>query len=125
MLNGTWSMSREERLYLQDILDSIAAVREYTEGMTPEQFAADRKTVDAVVRNLEIIGEAAGELTPEVCADAPEIEWRKIVAMRNVLTHAYFGVSKPVVWDVVATKLGPLDHACKRLLSGRSRKPAR
>jgi len=110
-------MSREERLYLDDILDGIAAIREFTAGMTAGEFEADRKTLDAVIRNLEVIGEAAGRLSEATRALAPEIDWRKIVAMRNVLTHAYFGVSKPIVWDVVANKLGALEQASRRLRS--------
>lgn len=109
-------MSRDSRLYLEDILAAIAAIREYSAGMTLEQFAADRKTVDAVVRNLEIIGEAAGNLSDESRAAMPEIEWRKMVAMRNFLAHAYFGVSIPVVWDVIVNKLPLLGEACRRCL---------
>jgi len=115
-------MPREPRLHVRDILESIAAIREYTAGMTFEQFSADRKTVDAVVRNLEVIGEAAGKLSEKARAQAPDIEWRKMVAMRNVLSHQYFGISKPIVWDVVAHKLAPLEDACQRLVPCRKDK---
>ena len=110
------STHRDPRLYLDDILEAIGQIREYTASMQYGVFAQDRKTQDAVVRNLETIGEAANRLPAVVRAAAPEIEWRKLVGLRNVLAHEYFGVSLPVVWDVVGTKLGPLESVCRRLL---------
>lgn len=109
-------MPRDPSLYLDDILGAIAQIQEYTISMSYEDFTRDRKTQDAVVRNLEVIGEAAGRLPENIHAAAPEIEWRKIVGLRNVLIHEYFGISLPVVWDVVQNKLGALEVACKRLL---------
>jgi uncharacterized protein with HEPN domain len=78
-------------------------------------FAKDSKTQDAVVRNLEIIGEASGRLPEPVRIAAQEIEWRKIVGLRNILAHEYFGISLPVVWDLVQNKLGPLESTCRTL----------
>ena len=109
-------MRRDPRLYIDDILDAISNIREYTTGQNYEIFQQDRKTQDAVVRNLEIIGEAAGRLPDFLLAAAPKIEWRKIVGLRNILAHAYFSVSIPVVWDVVQNKLGQLENACRELL---------
>jgi len=98
-------MPRDHRLYLDDILEAIDNIRNYTTGMDYEMLSRDRKTQDAVVRNLEVIGEAAGRLPESVRATAPEIEWRKIVGLRNILAHEYFSVSLPVAWDVVQNKL--------------------
>ncbi|MBU4317445.1 MAG: DUF86 domain-containing protein [Proteobacteria bacterium] len=109
-------MHRDIRLYLDDILDAISQIREYTSGINFETFQSDRKTQDAVVRNLEIIGEAAGHLPESTRAVAEDIEWRKIISLRNILAHEYFGVSLPIVWDVVENKLGPLEEACHNLL---------
>jgi uncharacterized protein with HEPN domain len=86
-------MYRDVRLFLDDILAAATKIREYTAGMDFDDFIKDSKTQDAVVRNLEIIGEAAGRLPEKVRNTAPEIEWRKIVALRNILVHEYFGVS--------------------------------
>jgi uncharacterized protein with HEPN domain len=69
------------------------------------------------VRNLEIIGEAAGQLPESIRSEASEIEWRKIVGIRNILIHEYFGVSLPVVWDIVCNKLDDLEAACQKLLT--------
>ena len=105
-------MPRDIRLYLDDMLEAIRAIQEYTGGMTFESFAADRKTIDAVVRNLEIIGEAARNLPEEIKGEGGEIEWRKIIGLRNLLIHEYFGISKPVVWDIVQNKLDLLEKFC-------------
>ena len=109
---------RDFRLYLDDILEGIERIRLYVQGVDLEAFSKDRKTQDAVVRNLEIIGEAAGNLPEAVTKDAPQIEWRKIRALRNILIHEYFGISQPIVWDVVQNKLGPLESACRELSAG-------
>jgi uncharacterized protein with HEPN domain len=112
-------MSRDPRLFLDDMLESIDLIKEYVASMDFQAFSQDRKTQDAVVRNLEIIGEAAGRL-PDSCKEqAVEIEWRKIVALRNLLIHEYFGISVPIVWDVVQHKLGSLEIVCRRLLEER------
>jgi len=106
-------MSRDPRMYIDDILEAIVQIREYTKDMDLTGFSGDRKTQDAVVRNLEIIGEAAARLPAEFKATASQIEWRKMVGLRNILAHEYFGVSVPVIWDVVVNKLGPLEDACR------------
>ena len=81
-----------------------------------EQFKSDRKTRDAVIRNLEVIGEATRNL-PETLKEATvEVDWRKVAGLRNILAHEYFGVSIPILWDVVQNKLGPLESACQRML---------
>jgi len=109
-------MPRDYRLYLDDILDAIHQIRSYVQGQDEEAFASDRKTQDAVIRNLEIIGEAAGNLPAATKEIAREVDWRKIMGLRNILIHEYFGINLPIVWDVVQNKLAPLEAACRRLL---------
>ena len=116
-------MRRDARLYLDDILDATTQIQEYTSSIDYAKFAQDRKTQDAVVRNLEIIGEAASRLPESIKAGASDIEWRKIVGLRNIVAHEYFGVSLPVVWDVVKNKLGALEITCGRLLEDDSLDP--
>ncbi len=112
-------MPRDHRIYLTGILEAVRRILSYTEGMSLEDFEKSLVTVDAVVRNLEVIGEAAGRIPDEIQAEAPAIEWRKIIALRNVLAHEYFGVNTKIVWDVVANKLRPLERACRRILEVR------
>lgn len=109
-------MRRDFRLYLDDILEAICQIHTYLADQNEEAFANDRKTQDAVIRNLEIIGKAAGNLPEQVRKGASEIDWRKITGLRNILIHEYFGINIPIVWDVVQTKLGLLETVCRRLL---------
>jgi uncharacterized protein with HEPN domain len=109
-------MPRDYRLYLDDIRQSIDLIRRYVKGMPFEEFQTDQKTIDAVVRNLEIIGEASGHLPNHLRALASDVEWRKIVALRNLLIHEYFGISIRIVWDIVQNKLQPLEDFCSEVL---------
>lgn len=110
-------MPRDYRLYLDDILQCIEKITDYVAGMDAEKFSADSKTVDAVVRNLEIIGEAARSLPDDVKDSAAMIEWRKIASLRNILVHEYFGVNAQLIWEITQTKLPPLKDACIKMLS--------
>lgn len=101
-------MSRHERLRLLDILDAIDRIGSYIEGMSYEGFLADRKTQDAVTRNIEIIGEAARALSAEFTDQHADISWSEIVAMRNIIVHQYFGILSKVVWDVITNELPTL-----------------
>lgn len=109
-------MSRDSALQLADMREAIGRIRSYVESFDYEAFCKDSKTQDAVIRNLEIIGEAARVLPDEVKIQANQIEWRKITALRNLLLHEYFGISLAIVWDVARNKLDELDIACAKLL---------
>lgn len=109
-------MPRDYKLYISDILEALERIQEYTKNMTYKDFKHSNITIDAVVRNLEVIGEAARKIPSEIKSKSPEIEWRKIVALRNILTHEYFGINTKIVWDVVQNKLKPIREACKILL---------
>lgn len=108
-------MSREVDLWLEDILESGRLVSGWTRGLTPAEFRADRRTVDAVLRNLEVIGEAVKHLPEDLRSREPTIPWRRIAGLRDVLAHAYFAVDLDLVWDVVAHHLEPLLEAAARL----------
>lgn len=109
-------MPRDFRLYLDDILKAIHQIRSYMADQDEEAFSTDRKTQDAVIRNLEIIGEAAGKLSDQFHTTDPEIDWRKIKGLRNILIHEYFGINLPIIWDVIHSKLGPLETVCRKHL---------
>ncbi|MFZ2053734.1 MAG: DUF86 domain-containing protein [Candidatus Aminicenantales bacterium] len=110
-------MPRDYRVYVEDILEASRRIRLYTKRMTEDDFERSPMAVDAVVRNLEVIGEAAGRIPKDIKLKAPDTEWRKIVALRNLLAHQYFGVNTKIVWDIVANKLAPLELACRKLVT--------
>lgn len=109
-------MPRDPRVYVEDILEAIRRIDSYTSGMDFVAFAQNPMAIDAVVRNLEVLGEAAGRIPEEIRAVSPGIEWRKIIALRNVLAHEYFGIHTKIVWDVIVDKLKPLEAACRKML---------
>ena len=110
-------MPRDYRVYLEDILQCIEKVRDYTEGLTREGLLSDSKTLDAVVRNLEVIGEAVKSLPEGVRAEHPEAEWKKIAGLRDILIHQYFGIDVEIIWDVIQNKLPTLERLVREMLS--------
>jgi uncharacterized protein with HEPN domain len=107
---------REWRLRVEDILEAIARIQQYVEGLTFEQFQADQKTVDAVVRNLEIIGEAVRHLSANQQGLPGETPWADIAGMRNILIHEYFGVDLTIIWHTIAEDLPKLKVQVQGLL---------
>jgi uncharacterized protein with HEPN domain len=91
---------REKQLLLEDIQGSCKKILSYTAGMNFADFISDDKTIDAVVRNFEIIGEAANRVPEDFKSDHPEIEWRRIIGFRNRIIHEYFGINYEIVWKI-------------------------
>ena len=108
-------MSKNYKLYLEDILDSINAINSYTKNLTYEDFSSDRKTYSATIRELEIIGEAVGKLPDEIRNQHPDVEWRDIKGMRNLLIHEYFGVDLEIVWKVVKNDIPALEQTVQSI----------
>jgi uncharacterized protein with HEPN domain len=96
---------REIADYLEDILGSISEVEEFVGGMTYETFAADKKTVNAVIRSLEVLGEATKHIPASFRNKHPDIPWSKMAGMRDVLIHDYMGVDLKTVWKVAVERL--------------------
>jgi len=102
--------------YLRDILDSIEKVGRFTEGMDFEHFSSDEKTVYAVIRALEIIGEAAKKVPRPVQRRHPDIPWREMSGIRDKLVHEYFGVNLRVVWSTVTQDLPALKPLIEQMV---------
>jgi uncharacterized protein with HEPN domain len=100
-------VQRDVDVFLDDILESCARISRYTAGSNLELFRGDEKTVDAVVRNLEIVGEAAKKVPPATRAMI-DVDWRRIASLRDLLIHEYFGVDIDIVWDIVISKIPDL-----------------
>jgi uncharacterized protein with HEPN domain len=110
-------MSRNPRLYLEYIQQSCAKILRYTADFSYEEFKQDDRTYDAVLRNLEIIGEAAKNVPEEIRLRIPFVEWRKISGFRDIAAHQYSSISDSIVWDIVQNKIPELDAQLTRILS--------
>lgn len=104
---------------VRDILDAVATIEGYVEGMSFDEFEDDNKTVDAVIRNFIIIGEAASRVPEQPRLDHAEIPWRVMGDMRNFAVHQYWNVDRTVLWKTIAEDLPPLKGPLQRMLEGR------
>ena len=109
------------RVRVEDILEAVSRAREYTAGMSAEEFLGDRRTIDAVVRNIEVIGEAARHIPEEVQARAPDVPWFQIRGMRNVVIHEYETVDAEIVGETVREDLPSVVEPLRRLLKSPDR----
>lgn len=97
--------SRDAKLYLQDIADSMSKINEYVKDMSFEYFSNDHKTIDAVIRNLEIIGEAVKNLSQDIKTKYADVPWNEICGMRNKAIHEYWGVDEEILWKTIQDDL--------------------
>lgn len=108
-------MSREDRLFINDIVQACEKVGRYSAGVSRNQFIADDKTYDAVLRNLEIIGEAVKHLSVKFKEGHSQIEWRKIAGFRDMVVHEYFGLDTNILWDVVTNEVPRLQEQLRQI----------
>lgn len=102
-------MRRDYRVYVDDVMASISKIKFYTKGFSKRKFLDDQKTIDAVVRNLEIIGEAIKNIPEKIRHRYPEVEWKKISGLRDILAHEYFGIDTEIIWDIIRNKVPELE----------------
>ena len=102
---------REYKLYVIDIIDSIEKIERYVGDLDFQLFKEDIKTYDAVLQNLLIIGEASNKIPESVQKNYPDIDWRGIIGMRNIIVHGYFKINPEIIWETIQKRLPELlDH---------------
>jgi uncharacterized protein with HEPN domain len=111
-------MPKDYKTYLEDIEECIKKIMKYTTGLSSVDFCNDDKTIDAVIRNLEVIGEAARRLPEEIRIKFPKVEWHKIISLRNILIHEYSGIDLETIWDIIENNLSLLERQVEEILQG-------
>lgn len=101
---------------MEDILDCVNKIENYASGLTLAQFVKDDKTIDAVVRNFGIIGEAANRIPNDIKEKYKEIDWSIIIDLRNRVIHDYFGVDLEIIWYIIENELGDLKEKLKKVI---------
>lgn len=109
-------MSRDYRLYLDDMQQALTRIIRYVGTQDYATFAANEQAVDAVVRNLEILGEAVKHLPDSIRQRHPSVPWNQIAGLRDIVAHQYFSVSLPIIWDVVQNEAPALLNSVKAML---------
>lgn len=108
-------MKRKYDLYVKDILEAITKIREYTKEYTYKQFINDQKTVDATIRNFEIIGEAINQIPEFVRTKNPAIPWKHVRSFRNLIVNKYWRIDTEILWDIITNKLTDLEEEMKKI----------
>lgn len=106
---------RDSLLLLADILEAVEKIKKYTAGLSFEMFIEDSKTLDAVIRNFEIIGEAANRLPEEYKDKYPTIDWFRIIGFRNRIVHDYMGIDYKIVWTIVQKYIDQLSADIEKI----------
>jgi uncharacterized protein with HEPN domain len=114
-------MQRDFKIFLTDIFQAIERIEDYTKNLSFEDFCEKQLIQDGVVRNLEIIGEAVKHLPKEIQKKYPHVEWKKIAGLRDILIHAYFGIDREIVWDIITHKIPILKEQVQKILLKRKK----
>jgi uncharacterized protein with HEPN domain len=109
-------MRRNIFLFIKDILENMQDGEEFIQAMSYEQFVADKRTVNAVLRSIEVIGEATKNVPDDIRASYPKIPWKEMAGMRDKVIHFYFGVNKEAVWLVVKERIPALRPLIEQIL---------
>lgn len=103
-------------MFLEDILKCIDKIEEYTKGMDFEKFRNNQLVIDAVIRNLEVIGEASKYVPDEIRESYPSVPWKSMIGLRNILIHEYFGIDEEIVWEIVSSDLKKIKPVIEEII---------
>lgn len=109
-------MKKDPNVFLKHILECINLIEEYSGNLTKKHFEGNIELQDAIIRRLEIIGEAARNLPDEFKSNYSDVQWKQIIAARNILAHFYFGVDLNTVWNIIKDDLPPLKKQIEEIL---------
>ncbi|MBA3019382.1 MAG: DUF86 domain-containing protein [Desulfobacteraceae bacterium] len=112
-------MQSKDRIRVRHILDEANEASKYAEGISFDEFVEDGKTVRAIIRSIEVIGEAASKISIEFREEHPDVPWQKIIGMRNRLIHVYFDIDYNVIWQTVKENLPPLIEQLQSILKNK------
>ncbi len=98
-------MKRSYKLFVEDILDAITKIERYIKDLSYEDFQQDTMSIDAVIRNLEIIGEAARNIPTSIQKKYKEVPWNRMIGLRNIVIHGYFGIDLSIIWKIITKNL--------------------
>jgi len=113
--------TRDYRDYLQDILDAINDIESFVDNMTYKEFIKDRKTLNAVIRSIEIIGEASKNIPESTKTNNRELPWKQMAGMRDKLIHAYFGIDTETLWKAAKENIPPLKQSIQEILKNQEK----
>lgn len=98
-------MKRSYRLFVEDILESVDKIERYVKGISYDNFVENEMIIDAVIRNLEVIGEASKNIPENIREQYTTIPWRRIIGLRNIMIHGYFGIDLSIIWEIITKNL--------------------
>ena len=109
-------MKKDDCVYLHHIIDAFLQIEHYTDGVTYEEFLSNRLLQDGVIRQLEVMGEAARNLSEDLRNEYPKIPWRQMISLRNRMIHAYFNVNLQIIWEIIQGDIPNLKQETMHIL---------
>ena len=109
-------MPRDYKVYLEDIMEAIAKIERYIANLSFEEFIKKEMVIDATVRNFEVIGEAVKRIPENIKRKYPDVEWKKIAGLRDILIHEYFAIDLEILWDIIKNKLPEFKRNISKIL---------